>query len=157
MLGRQCVDQQEMLEKIAFCEELAKEEGCYEACYPFPSLNTRRAFLSGREVWKDQNLYDDTWGEVILMSGLPGTGKDYWIEHNVPHLPMISLDDIRKKHKIASTEEQGRVANIAREQANHRCENRSLVYLSLIVLMFASFIWKRNGKSCWIGTVPEKR
>lgn len=117
MLGRQCVDQQEMLEKIAFCEELAKEEGCYEACYPFPSLNTRRAFLSGREVWKDQYLYDDTWGEVMLMSGLPGTGKDYWIEHNVSQLPMISLDDIRKEHKIAPTEEQGRVANIAREQA----------------------------------------
>lgn len=117
MLGRQCIDQQEMLEKIAMCEELAKEEGCYEACYPFPSSHIRRAFLSGREVWKDQELYDDTWGEVILMSGLPGTGKDFWIEHNVPHTPMISLDEIRKANKIPSTEEQRRVANIARGQA----------------------------------------
>lgn len=129
MLGRKCNDQQEVLEKIALCEELAKEEGCYEACYPFPSPHTRRTFLSGKEVWKDLGLYDDTWGEVILMSGLPGTGKDYWIEHHVSHLPVISLDDIRKAHKIAPTEEQGRVANIARDQTKeYLCKHQPFVW-----------------------------
>lgn len=117
ILGRKCTDQQELLEKIALCEELAKEEGCYEACYPFPSPHTRRAFLSGRDVWKEQDLFDDTWGEVILMSGLPGTGKDLWIRHHLPQLPMISLDEIRRAHKISPTEEQGRVANMGRDQA----------------------------------------
>lgn len=135
MLGRKCIDQQEVLEKIALCEELAKEEGCYETCYPFPSPHTRRAFLLCRDVWKDQDLYDDTWGEVILMSGLPGTGKDYWIEHNVPDLPIISLDDIRKEHKIAPTEEQGRVANIAREQAK------------VFLRKHQSFVWNATNLS----------
>ena len=51
------------------------------------------------------------------MSGLPGTGKDTWIKHNVPDLPMISLDDIRSANKISPTAPQGKVANIAREQA----------------------------------------
>ena len=51
------------------------------------------------------------------MSGLPGTGKDTWIKNNAPDLPMISLDDIRRANKIPPTAEQGRVANIAREQA----------------------------------------
>ena len=117
MLGRKCDDQQEVLDKIALCEELAKEEGCFDGCYPFPSFYTRRAFLVGRDVWKDQELYDDCWGEVILISGLPGTGKDTWIKHNVPDLPMISLDDIRRANKISPTASQGKVANIAREQA----------------------------------------
>lgn len=117
MLGRKCDDQQAVLDKVALCEELAKEEGCYDTCYPFPSTYIRRAFLSGRDVWKDQELFDDCWGEVILMSGLPGTGKDTWIKNNVPGLPMISLDDIRRVNKIPPTAEQGRVANIAREQA----------------------------------------
>ena len=117
MMGRQCVDQQEMLEQIALCEELAKEEGCYEACYPFPSTHTRRAFFSGHEVWKEQELYDDTWGEVVLMSGLPGTGKDSWIRQHLSELPMISLDDIRRTHKIPPTAKQGAVANLGREQA----------------------------------------
>ena len=117
MLGRKCNDQQEILDKIAMCEELAKEEGIYESCYPFPSSCTRRAFLAGHDVWKDQELYDDTWGEVILMSGLPGTGKDTWIKDNLSGIPVISLDDIRRANKIPATAEQGKVANLAREQA----------------------------------------
>lgn len=117
MLGRKCSDQQEVLDKIALCEELAQEEGCYETYYPFPSRHTQRVFLAGRDVWKNQELYDDCWGEVMLMSGLPGTGKDTWVKRNVPDLPMISLDDIRRANKISPTAEQGRVANIARERA----------------------------------------
>lgn len=117
MLGRKCDDQQEVLDKIVLCEELAKEEGCYEGCYPFTSAQTQRAFFAGRDVWKNQELYDECWGEVVLMSGLPGTGKDTWIKQNVPDLPMISLDDIRRANKISPTEAQGKVANIAREQA----------------------------------------
>lgn len=117
MLGRKCNDQIQMLEQIAFCEELAREEGCLDGCYPFKTDVVRRAFLSGLNVWKEQELYDETWGEVILMSGLPGTGKDTWIDKNLAELPMISLDDIRREHHISPKAEQGYVANIAREQA----------------------------------------
>ena len=117
MLGRNCSDQQEVLDKIALCEELAKEEGCYEANYPFPSPHTRRTFLAGRDVWKDQELYDDCWGEVILMSGLLGTGKDTWIKDNLSDFPVISLDAVRRANKIPPTVGQGKVANLAREQA----------------------------------------
>ena len=51
------------------------------------------------------------------MSGLPGTGKDTWLKHNMPDLPIISLDDIRRAYKHPPTAAQGKVANIAREQA----------------------------------------
>lgn len=129
MLGRKCSDQQELLDKIALCEELAKEEECYETCYRFPSSYTQRAYLAGRDVWKEQQLYDDTWGEVILMSGLPGTGKDTWIKDNLSGIPVISLDDIRLANKIPATAEQGLVANLAREQAkDYLRKHRSFVW-----------------------------
>ena len=124
MLGRKCADQQALLEKIALCEELAKEEGCYEGSFPFPSAHTRRAYLSGHDVWKEQDLYDDTWGEVTLMCGLPGTGKDTWVCRHLSDLPVISLDEIRRIHKIPPTTGQGGVAHIAREQAKAHLRNR---------------------------------
>lgn len=117
MMGRYCDDKLEMLDQIALCEELSKEEGCFESAYRFPSDFTRRAFLDGKDIWKDQTLHDDTWGEVILMSGLPGSGKDTWIKLNILDIPMVSLDDIRRVHKIAPTAPQGFVANLAKEQA----------------------------------------
>ena len=117
MIGRFCNDQQQMLEQMSLCEELAKEEECFDNCYPFKTDVVRRAYLSGQDVWKEQELYDESWGEVVMLSGLPGTGKDTWISKNLPNLPMISLDNIRREYRISPKAEQGFVANIAREQA----------------------------------------
>lgn len=117
MLGRVCDDKEQMLEQVALCEELGKEESCLEKCFGFPSDYTMRSYLNGRDVWKDQMLYDDTWGKVHLMSGLPGTGKDTWIQKNLPDIPMISLDEIRRQQKVAPTKNQGLIANLAKEQA----------------------------------------
>ena len=116
-LGRKCNDKSRMLEQIGLCAELAKENGCYEGPFPFPSDHTRYACLSGRDIPPEIELYDDTWGEVILLSGLPGTGKDTWIKEHYPDLPMISLDEIRKEIKISPTENQSKVVEIARERA----------------------------------------
>lgn len=116
-LGRVCDDKVQLCEEIDLCRELAKETGCYTGPFPFPSDHTRYAYLSGREIPPEAALYDDSWGEVILMSGLPGTGKDTWIRENLPDLPMISLDEIRAETGILPTQKQTRVVEIARERA----------------------------------------
>ena len=128
-LGRICDDQAEILEKIEFCKELAIEEGCYEGCYNFPSAQTRRKFLRGDNVWKDSNLYDNTWGTVYMMSGLPGVGKDYTIAKELGDIPMVSLDEIRRKNKVKATDNQGAVANVAKEFAkDHLRKHESFVW-----------------------------
>lgn len=116
-LGRECDDKAHMLDQIALCAEMAKEVGCLDNPFIFPSDHTQFSYLTGRNIQPEQELYDDTWGQVILMSGLPGTGKDTWIKENCPDLPMISLDEIRKEMKISPTDNQSRVVEIAREQA----------------------------------------
>ena len=116
-LGRECGDRSHMLEQIHLCAEWAKESGCFDHPFVFPSAHTRYSYLAGKDTAPEIELYDDTWGEVILMSGLPGTGKDTWIKEHHPDLPMISLDEIRKEMKISPTENQSKVVEIARDRA----------------------------------------
>lgn len=115
VLGRMSSDGPEYLERIELAWELAREEECLDGPYPFRSQRTRRAFLGGTSVWKAQELYDDTWGEIILMYGLPGTGKDTWISAHCPGLPVVSLDGLRLRLGVGPTENQGRVIQAARE------------------------------------------
>lgn len=117
MKGRIADDIEAELEKVNLARLLAEESGCLNGPYPFPGDYTERAYLSGRKVQPDQPLYDDTWGEVLLLSGLPGTGKDTWIRQNVPGLPMISLDDIRRELGAAASGEQAKVIHTAQERA----------------------------------------
>ncbi len=119
-LGRICKragEERAMAEQVQLCEELAKESGCFGGPFPFPTQHTRYSYLSGMEIVPEVELYDDTWGEVILLSGLPGTGKDTWIRENCSGLPVISLDEIRGALGIAPTENQTKVVELARERA----------------------------------------
>lgn len=116
-LGRICGDQEDLLTRVRLCRELAAESDCLEGPYPFPSAHTRYAYLSGRDVAPEVPLYDNTWGPVILMSGLPGTGKDTWIRQNCPDIPMISLDNIRREIGAGHTGDQSAVIEEARRRA----------------------------------------
>lgn len=139
-LGRSCTDRSEMEEQISLCEELAKENQCFRAPFPFPTDHTRHAYLSGRDIAPEVPLYNDTWGEVILMSGLPGTGKDTWIHEDCPDLPMVSLDEIRKALNIAPTDNQTKVVETAREQAKTYLRKQQ------------SFVWNATNLSPMIRT-----
>lgn len=119
-LGRVCKDEQDrlhMAEHVQLCQEFAIENGCYHGPYPFPSAHTQYSYLARKDIAPEVELYDDTWGEVVLMSGLPGTGKDTWIKEHYPNLPMLSLDKIRNEMKISPTDNQSKVLDIARERA----------------------------------------
>ena len=107
----------EILYQVQLFKMLAEESQCLYKYYSFPDAFTQHAFLSGRSVNTFQTLYNDTWGEVIMMSGLPGTGKDTWIAMNAPDIPVISLDGIRKELRIKPTDEQGVVIHKAKERA----------------------------------------
>ena len=116
-MGRECEDKPQMQEQIALCGEFAAENGCLDGPFSFPSAHTRYAYLSGKNIPPEVELYDDTWGQVILLSGLPGTGKDTWIGENCPDLPMISLDEIRKELRISPGENQAHVVEAGKERA----------------------------------------
>lgn len=117
VLGRISVNRDEYLEKIELCAEMAKEIGCFDAPYNFKDKYSQRAYFQGKTKYLDDKLYDSSFGDVIMLVGLPGTGKDTYIARNFPSLPVVSLDNIRFELGISATENQGKVIARANELA----------------------------------------
>jgi predicted kinase len=117
VLGRISENNNEWLEKVEYCLMMAEDFECADAPFAFASDAAKRAYFKGKTSWKQDEIYDTAWGEITLMAGLPGTGKDTWIKQNLPDIPMISLDVCREKLGIAPGENQGAVVAAAREEA----------------------------------------
>jgi predicted kinase len=116
-LGRDCPDTEELLQKVELFRMLAREHECYDGPAEFCTPVARYQYF--HERWHDPRSapYEDFRCQVILLSGLPGSGKDTWIQKEGPPWPVISLDQIRRELKIAPTAPQGKVAEAAREKA----------------------------------------
>lgn len=115
--GRVARDVDEMVERVELARLLAEEAGCLDGPYPFAGSHVRRAYMAGRNVVPDQPLFDGSWGEVLVMAGLPGTGKDTWIANHAAEMAIVSLDELRRRMGVGSEEPQGRVVQAALEQA----------------------------------------
>jgi len=115
--GRISQDKNALLESLSFFTDSASELGCLNRPPVYASPYCRYAVLNGRNVQPEQELFDDTWGPIIMLSGLPGTGKDTYIRQNLADLPMISLDDLRFQLCIRPERPQGIVIAHARALA----------------------------------------
>ncbi len=117
------------LEAVELCMVYAEESGCLKHPLEFPTPFSEYAYFEGRGILPGQELYDDTWGEVIVAAGLPGTGKDTWIQGHYGNLPMISLDELRKEMKVSPKDAQGAVVSAARQKAKtYLRQNLSFVW-----------------------------
>ena len=76
--------------------------------------------MTGRAVVPGQKVYDTAWGTVVMVSGLPGTGKDTYIAARYGGMPMVSLDAVRKELGAAPDDGGGAVVRAAQEQARTR-------------------------------------
>lgn len=96
--GRRCADpadQTRIVEHCALWAEHCRELGVLDAPQAFPSAHTRRVYFESEVGARMPEVlaHDDTACEVILMSGLPASGKDTYLA--TQQLPVISLDALR--------------------------------------------------------------
>jgi len=121
--GRRTADpaaQREILEQTALWVEHCRELGCLDRPYRFASDHTRVLHLEAEHATArapDHTAHDDTTCEVIVMSGLPASGKDAWLAARHPDLPVVSLDDLREAGDVDPGDGQGAVIHAARDAA----------------------------------------
>ncbi len=115
--GRLSAGQDELLARIDLFRETCLSHGCLHGPRAFPSDHSRVRYFRGLQRDPNYAAYDDTWGEVVLLAGLPGVGKDFWLREHPSDFPIISLDAIRQNQEIGAKEPQGRVVRAAKERA----------------------------------------
>lgn len=117
--GRICTDKARLMEAAELFEMLCREQDCWGKARHFATNHARFHYFHSEDAYIDYIPHDNFRCDVTLLSGLPGMGKDHYISMLPPETPVISLDDIRRKHNYSPADKSatGRVVQEAKEEA----------------------------------------
>jgi putative nucleotidyltransferase with HDIG domain len=118
-LGRIAADQAELLYRIDLFEALCQEHDCWGKPKAFQTPHAQFHYLHKPGSSPDYIPFDDFGATVVMLSGLPGSGKDTYVQQHYKDWPVINLDQIRRENNIAPTDKSGNgtVIQLAKEQA----------------------------------------
>jgi predicted kinase len=118
IMGRICNDQNKLLENLELFKMMCEELECWDHQKSFTNNYSRWKYLNFGG-WHNTDHYNDRECTVYMMCGFPGTGKDYYIERNL-NLPMVSLDNIRRKHNVKHGDIKG--SSLVMSEAKEQCK-----------------------------------
>ena len=114
--GRICDDADRLILHVQLFEEMARERGCLSGPFPFADAHSRVCYFRTEARDPAYGAHDNTEGQMILLSGLPGAGKDTYIKH-LTDFPVVSLDALRAEFGVSPRDNQEPVLYAAREKA----------------------------------------
>lgn len=115
--GRECADQQRLLDNIDLFREMAADLGCARDRHRFVDDVTRFAYFRDDRRTRHDVAHDAGGPEVIVLSGLPASGKDRWCAANAGDRLVISLDALRDELDVEHGGPQRVIIDAARERA----------------------------------------
>ena len=117
IVGRICPDVDGVLLNIDLVRELAEEEGCLRTPRQFASPETAVRYFRGAQLHPDYALHEEPGSEVIVMCGLPASGKNTWVASHCADWPVVSFDDARAELGLRHGQNDGAVAHRAIDKA----------------------------------------
>ncbi|MFN8671453.1 MAG: AAA family ATPase [Candidatus Sericytochromatia bacterium] len=132
MKGRISEFKDDLILNVDLFKELCLDNDCFYTEKTFYNEHSKFKFYLSDNNYPIQ-LYDDTEFEVVILCGLPGSGKDFYASSL--DLPIVSLDELRKKYKIkrGNKKEEGRIIQEAYELARIFCRKKQ------------SFVWNSTN------------
>lgn len=117
MRGRHYEKKDDCLVDIELFREMAREEDCYGQPRQFADLSTRIAYFRGAGISPDYPHYREPGSKVIVLAGLPASGKDTWVAKNGRKMRVISLDDARAELDLKHGVKAGAAVHLAIDRA----------------------------------------
>jgi len=130
-LGRIAKDQKQWLEKVDFFKAYAEDLNCFGKKRHFENGQACFEYFQKEDRYLDYVPFSNFKCEVTMLCGLPGSGKDSYIQAHLKDVPMVSLDAFRRALKVSpsDTKATGRVVQAAKEQAKvHLRKGESFVW-----------------------------
>lgn len=109
----------DLIYKIECFVEHCKENDCYDKVGHFASDLTLFDYFSNKEVWPQMETFDDKTCNVYVMCGLPASGKSHYVAKHLSHMPIVSMDLLRRENgfKRYNKSDNGRVIQMAKDRA----------------------------------------
>jgi len=122
--GRISRNSVEAPDRIAIFRDCCAENQCWARPYPFPSAHSRFDFFQTEREDPEREVYDDRVCDVVMLSGLPASGKDRFSREHFGDWPVTSLDALREELDVEPTESQGSLAQEAKERARRHLRDK---------------------------------
>jgi putative nucleotidyltransferase with HDIG domain len=118
--GRIAPNRDELLAAVDLFRGAAEEAGCFDGPYPFPSDQSRMEWLRSPQRNPLYPAHDDPRCEMVVLCGLPGSGKTHWAWENLGDMPVEGYDRVRRRLKLSYGSNEGRVRQEGRERMRVR-------------------------------------
>jgi putative nucleotidyltransferase with HDIG domain len=120
--GRICQASDDLQTRLGLFQSEAEDLGCWQQPYAFANALSRFRYFHSNTADRFYAAFeaenpDQKKSQVVLLVGLPGSGKDTWAATHCPDWPVVSLDALRQELRVKPGDNLGQVLQLARERA----------------------------------------